>query len=247
MFNGFNNIMKKGSIISFVTVGVLVGVLITWQLITNAPLMNPSFPADELTARDNLISEFLTEQSYLQSRIVFLRSEIEDMEDYLNEQMEISDIQLLDNLKKGVGLTEVRGRGVEILLDDSPFASRGESKVSEVELVQAADIRDLVNVLFASNADAVAVNSQRITSSSPISSVGTTLLINNSYVAPPFTITAVGDVDLMIQRISNDSLLTSLFERSAKYKLPLQITIKEWITIPIYNGVYTANYLNLVE
>jgi uncharacterized protein YlxW (UPF0749 family) len=238
--------MKKRFAISLLVVGLVIGLLLTWQFFSKAPISS-SFLTDELQAKEDLFKDFLDEQAYLQSRIVFLREEMEETEKSLESQLEFSSINFLDNLKKDVGLTEINGKGIEILLDDSPFALRSGVEVSDTELVQAADIRDIVNILNAANAEAISVNNQRVIATSPISSVGTTILINNAHTAPPFTINAVGDVDLMLQRLQNDSLLSSLYERVSKYDLVLQFSVKEWIVVPIYNGDLNADYLNLID
>ncbi|MBD3360621.1 DUF881 domain-containing protein [Candidatus Peregrinibacteria bacterium] len=230
----------------FLFTGLFVGLLFTWQFLSNASVVS-DFPADEMEARDELFKDFLDEQSYLQSRIVFLREEIEDFQSEVELQSEVSNVEVLEDLKRDVGLSEVQGEGIEILLDDSPFALRSGSEVSDVELVQAADIRDIVNILYAANAEAISVNNQRIIATSPISSVGTTLLINNSYVAPPFTIKAIGDTEIMLERLLNENFLTSLFDRIRKYKVFFEVSVKNWLTIPIYNGDLKTSYLNLID
>ncbi|MFH1284493.1 MAG: DUF881 domain-containing protein [Candidatus Peregrinibacteria bacterium] len=238
--------MGKKFLIVLLITGFLVGLLITWQVLSSASVSS-DYPTDEVSARDSLLKSYLDDQSYMQSRIVSLRKQIEDSQNDIASLSEVNNLSVLDGLKNNVGLTEVRGSGVEILIDDSPFALRSGSSVSDSELVQASDIRDIVNVLNAAGAQAVSVNNQRIIASSPISSVGTTLLVNNSYIAPPFNISAVGDTELMLQRLLNETLLSSLYDRSAKFKLVFEISVKEWITIPIYNGDLKVNYLNLVD
>ena len=223
-----------------------MGVLLAWQFSTDKSLSG-SFPGDELQAKDELIKEYLDDQSYLQSRIVSLHEKIDGAESGLESQAEVANVEILDELKEDAGLSEVRGKGLEILLNDSPLALRDGADVSDIDLVQAADIRDIVNILNAANVDAISVNNQRIIATSPISSVGTTILINNSHTAPPFTINAVGDTDMMLERIQNDALLSSLFERVSTNKLVFQLTVKEWVSVPIYNGDLKVNYLNLVD
>src|SRR5690606_30062919 len=128
----------------------------------------------------------LDEQSYLQSRIVSLRKQIEDAEGLIEDHTQTVNFEIIEELKRDIGLTEVKGEGLEIIMGD---------------MAQASDIRDIINILNAASADAISINGQRIISNSSISSVGTTILINNAHIAPPFLITAVGDSDLMLQRL----------------------------------------------
>jgi len=238
--------MKKNYSLILLITSLLVGVLLTWQF-TSEKSYSSNFIADEMNARDTLLTEYLDEQAYLQSKILLYREEIEKTQASVEDQSQSSNLKLLEELKEDVGLTEVRGSGVEIMLDDSPFAKRDDNEVTDIELIQAADLRDVVNVLYASNVDAISINDQRIIATSTITSVGSTLLVNNSHIAPPFVIKAVGDSEIIIQRLLNEPSLSSLYERSAVNSLIVEIAIKEWLTVPRYNGNLNVNYLNLVS
>lgn len=238
--------MKKNFIYSLMITGFLIGILGVWQFNTPIPIAG-DFPSDEVTARSELLKEFLDEQSYLQSRIVSLRKDIEEAQTNIGEQTEEVNFEILEALKKMVGLTEVSGSGLEIFLDDSPLALRQGLEVTDVNLVQASDIRDVVNILNAAKADGISINNQRVVADSAISSVGTTILVNNSHIAPPFIVNAVGDSELMLQRLLNKTLLPEIYERAQKSGLIFKISRKETITIPIYNGDLNTSYINLVE
>lgn len=238
--------MTKKITVVFGVVGIFVGIMLTFQFRTSMPLSS-DFAADEALARENLFKEFLDEQLYLQDRIVNLREEISKTEADLNIQTETANLEILEGLKKEIGLSEIRGMGLTVTLQDGKNAAREGANVSDKDLVQASDIRDLINILFASNADAVAINDQRVIANSAISSVGTTVLVNNAYITPPFVISAVGDSDIMLQRILNDSLLEGLHERNRKQNIVMKIVVKNIMTIPIYSGDLKTNYLNLVN
>ncbi len=238
--------MKKNVLYAFLATGLLIGILATWQFQNDVPV-GSNFAVDEIEARKSLLKEFLDEQAYLQSRIVTLRKEIEDSQKSINAQTEKTNLEVLGKLKEDIGLTEAIGRGVEITLDDSPFALREGTNVTDEQLVQASDLRDVVNILSAADATAISINNQRVIATSPISSVGTTILVNNAYIAPPFIITAVGDTEIILQRLLNEKLLPSIYDRSAKTKLVFKIAMKEFLKIPIYNGDLNVDYLNLVE
>jgi uncharacterized protein YlxW (UPF0749 family) len=82
---------------------------------------------------------------------------------------------------------------------------------------------------------------------SAISSVGTAILVNNSFITPPFIIKAVGNKDSILQRLLNESLLESLYERKKESNIDFKIAIKNSITIPVYNGDLKVDHINLVE
>lgn len=230
-----------------VTSGVIIGLLMALHLSSNVPVTG-SFPTDELQTRDTLLKSYLDEQAYLQSKIVTLRKDVEKLHSSISHLSEEEKISTLNAYKKAVGLTEVTGPGLEILLDDSPFSLRnGNLAPSEKELIQASDLRDIVNLLFSADAEGISINNQRIIATSAISSVGTTILVNNTYIAPPFTIQAVGDTEIMAQRILASNIQKNLEERKKVSKIIYKITAKAGLLIPIYNSDLKTKHLNIVE
>lgn len=238
--------MKTNFLPIFLLIGLVMGLLLTWQFKTNIPIEG-DYPTDEIAAKEILLKSFLDEQAYLQSRIVTLRKQIDESQAQIESYSETANMELLDDLKREIGLTEISGEGLEVLLDDSPLVKREGQGVTDANLVQASDIRDIVNVLNSASVSAISINNQRIIADSPISSVGTTLLVNNSHIAPPFVISAVGDSDIMLQRLLNKSLLPDIYARRKDSKIAFQIFKKNRISIPIYNGDLKTSYLNLVE
>lgn len=229
-------VFQQKILITLSITGLVLGLLLSWQFTTNIPVEG-NFPTDEITAREELLKSYLDEQSYLQSKIVSLRKEIEDFQSTLELQTEISNLEILESLKAKIGLTTISGPGLEIVLDD---------KTSE-NLIQASDLRDVINLLNAAKIDAVAINNQRVIAGSGITAIGTNILVNNSHLAPPFVISAAGDTEIMLQRLLNKNLLPSIYERSAKKMIVFEIYKKNLVNIPIYNSELRTNYLNLVE
>jgi len=237
--------MQKKALVVFLVTGVFAGILLAWQFATRIP-KGTTFVADEWSARQDVLDNYLDEQAYLKSRIVTLRGQIQDSQGEISLQSEKTNLDILDNLKKAIGLTPISGEGVEITLNDSPLSLREGASVSDNLLIQAADLRDVVNLLFAAAAEAISINDQRIIATSPISSVGTTILINNSHIAAPFVIRAVGDTGIIRQRLLNRSLLEDLYARRDKGAIIFEAVTKNSLTIPIYNADLKAKYLNLV-
>lgn len=237
---------KYRSTIILLIVGFLIGGLISSHFKT--PFLTESdFLTEEIEAKEVLFKSFLDEQAYLQSRIVSLRENLSESQASITNSSESANLDLLDELKKKIGLTEYSGRGVEILLDDSPLALREGADNLNEKLVQASDLRDIVNLLFAADASAIAINGQRIIATSPISSIGTTILINNAYTSAPYTITAIGETDKMVRQLMNRSALPEIYQRKEKSALVFDIYVKNQLVVPIFNGDLNADYINLVE
>ncbi len=222
---------------TLLVIGLVLGLLFVWQFNTKIPFEG-NLPSEEVVAREELLKSFLDEQSYLQSRIVSLRKEIETYQANLDSQIQKTNLQILEDLKAKIALTQISGPGLEIIFDDVPNTEN---------FVQASDLRDIINLLNAANAEAISINNQRVIASSSINAIGTNILVNNSHLAPPFVISAVGDSEVFLQRILNKSLLPGIYERVGQKKIVMEIFKKNNVEIPIYNGDLKTNYLNLVE
>ncbi|HWI42402.1 MAG TPA: DUF881 domain-containing protein [Nocardioides sp.] len=84
------------------------------------------------------------------------------------------------------GFGRVSGDGVQVSLDNAPYADKDS-------LVRDSDLALLVNGLWSAGAEAVAVNGQRLTAMSAIRNSGDAIEVNRVGIAPPYTVTAIGD------------------------------------------------------
>jgi uncharacterized protein YlxW (UPF0749 family) len=238
--------MNKQILVALIVTGISLGTLLTWQFNTRVPIES-SFPSDEVEAKETLLKSLLDEQSYLQSRIVSLREETEEAQETVSLISRGSNLELLEAMKKDIGLNKVGGEGLEVTLNDSPLISRSDESISDSSLVQASDIRDVVNALQAGSAEAVSINGQRIIAGSTVSSVGTKILVNNSPITPPFVINAVGAQDVMMQRVLDKNMIPEIYAKSGHGGITFEVEKMVFISIPIYNGDFKLDYINLIE
>ena len=84
------------------------------------------------------------------------------------------------------GFEAVRGDGVRLTVDNSPYAA-------ENELVRSTDLATIANALWSAGAEAISINGQRLTGTGAISTSGDAIEVNLVGVAPPYTILAIGD------------------------------------------------------
>lgn len=98
----------------------------------------------------------------------------------------------LQMLKALAGETPLEGKGVEVYIDDSTLATKpGENQ--NLYIIHDEDLLRVVNELRAAGAEAISLNGQRLTSISEIRCVGPTVLVNETRVAAPFSISAIGN------------------------------------------------------
>jgi uncharacterized protein YlxW (UPF0749 family) len=97
------------------------------------------------------------------------------------------------------GATEVHGPGVKLVVDDAKDTETGggdareNSDFSDTGRVRDRDMQRVVNGLWASGAEAVAINGQRLTALSAIRAAGSAILVDNRPLVPPYTVLAIGD------------------------------------------------------
>lgn len=98
------------------------------------------------------------------------------------------------------GAVEVHGPGVKLVVDDAKAAdqsgdgdARETSGFSDTGRVRDRDLQRVVNGLWASGAEAVSINGQRLTALSAIRAAGDAILVDNKPLVPPYTVLAVGD------------------------------------------------------
>ena len=98
------------------------------------------------------------------------------------------------------GAVAVHGPGVKLVVDDAKEATTGgdggpreTSGFSDTGRVRDRDMQRVVNGLWASGAEAVSINGQRLTALSAIRAAGDAILVDNKPLVPPYTVLAVGD------------------------------------------------------
>ncbi|MFK4998043.1 DUF881 domain-containing protein [Bacillus sp. N9] len=98
-----------------------------------------------------------------------------------------------------LGKIKVQGPGIVITLEDGEFKSEGN--VNDY-LVHEQHVFAVINELFISGAQAIAVNGQRIKHDSYIVCMGPVITVDGNPYPAPFKITALGDADVMASAVT---------------------------------------------
>ncbi|WP_241157533.1 DUF881 domain-containing protein [Schaalia sp. ZJ1691] len=94
-------------------------------------------------------------------------------------------------------LTPVEGPGLKITLKDSASADATRTNGTMAGTVRDQDLNVIVNALWSSGAEAVAINGIRLGPGTFIRTAGSVILINVTPVQSPYTIEAIGDANVM--------------------------------------------------
>lgn len=232
--------------IALVCTGLLVGILLTAHFKSGVPAVS-SYPFEQYESHQELVKSYLDEQALLKSRIAVLREDLDAQQSTNQSINSIQEIKYLQDLKRELGLTDLDGAGVTIELDDSKRAKRQSGQIDDGGLVHAADLRDIINVLYSVGVEAVAVNDQRVVLTTSINGVGSTILVNNTNMLPPFTITAIGQPEALLSRLTSEKALPDFYRRVREDSLLLKLEARPYIHLPFYTGSFNSEFIQVVE
>ena len=144
---------------------------------------------------------------------------------------------------RNAGLTDVRGPGITITMNDS-LADFGAGVDLNSYLIHDEDLLNVVNELKSSGAEAIAINDQRIVAMSEIRCAGTTILVNGVKLATPYVIKAIGDSNMLESGISMRGGYVDILK---SWGIRFDITKASDIFIPKYATALSSKYLTTVE
>lgn len=216
-----------------ILLGIGIGVLISAQN-QSIPdrVTNPISPY--LSLKDTK-DELYTEQDQLREEIKNLQASIEtaqkNAEDVTLNKNEVAQLRYKKSL---AGLTKMNGPGIIITLNDS------QGGTSEDSIIHAADLRDTLNLLWGSGAEAISVNDQRIVLSSAVDCIVNTIMINGIRLSTPFRIEAIGDQNKMYENVINPFLLADLHRRQRESGIVFMVDKNNNITTPVFAGSFAV-------
>ncbi|MHB8508730.1 MAG: DUF881 domain-containing protein [Candidatus Dormibacteria bacterium] len=139
------------------------------------------------------------------------------------------------------GLTPVQGPGVVVELGSGPDP-HAPNDASEAWLVRYIDIQDVVNVLWASGAEAVSVNHQRVVPDSSFYQAGSDVLLNGVHLRSPYELDAIGDSGHFNQALGGDNNLSELKSRSQLYQLKFTWHAERGLRLAAFDGAFVMRY-----
>lgn len=186
----------------------------------------------------------------LQAQQEALKADILDLRRRIGE-LEAQDPGAADSLRRlyarleearlAAGLISVSGPGLAFLLED---ATQGGVDA----LVTARDVRVLVQELWLAGAEGIAVNGERIVGSSAIIDIGGSTLVNSAYLAPPYTITAIGPPDLYARLQGSAAFVQFVQGRIQPSGIRLSVAeLQEVDHLPAFAGTVSIRYAQPAE
>lgn len=140
--------------------------------------------------------------------------------------------------KLRAGLTSVTGPGIVIELDDNIAGQKANPNDDpNLYIIHYEDLLAIVSELKSGGAEAIAINEQRLVTTSELRCVGNVILVNTTRIAPPFVIQAIGSPSILTDMVSYGRLeymITSGF--------PVTLTSDQALILPAYKGGLQFKY-----
>ena len=213
---------------------VLVGLI----LVTAAGQARRSAPAAARTRAD-----LATQVRQRTAEVTALQHQVSDLSTRL-AQLRLTGLEgsasgralaeRLAGLQVAAGSVAASGPAVRVTLSDAPVAAAATDSAAQDNGGQVldTDLQHVVNALWASGAEAVAVNGQRVTALTSIRSAGDAIVVDFRPVDPPYTVTAIGDPDTLEQSFVSTAAAAELRTYSQAYGLGFVVKSLSRATVP---------------
>ncbi|MGC5166283.1 DUF881 domain-containing protein [Luteimicrobium sp. DT211] len=129
------------------------------------------------------------------------------------------------------GAAAVSGPGVTVTVSDAADAVAADGTVDPDRRVQDSDLQNVVNALWAGGAEAVAINGQRLTSTTAIRSAGSAILVDFVGLASPYHVEAVGDPDALRSSFATSTAADQLKVLGESYGLQSSVATEKHLEL----------------
>lgn len=224
---------------------VLLGALLAASALTlRAPTTAGSAARQQLIRQ---ITSSRTQGDLLSLRIAQLRDSIERTESGSPPAPGGALIGQVRQLELVTGAAAIAGPGLELTLDDAAAEAQGragrdsgaDQRTGSPDTqgrVLGRDLQVVVNGLWQSGAEAIAVNNQRLTARSAIRFAGAAILVDYRPLTRPYLIAAIGP-GTMETRFADSDAGAYLRALGATYGIPSSIAGKESISLSGGSGL----------
>ena len=134
-----------------------------------------------------------------------------------------------------------------MVLSDAPkeeidrAVEKGEVTADQL-VVHQQDIQAVVNALWSGGAEAMTLQKQRVISTTGIKCVGNTVVLHGVPYAPPYEITAIGDLDSLQDSLDSSDYIAGYKTYVDAHNLGYEVSTDDDVTMPAYDGSSDLRY-----
>jgi uncharacterized protein YlxW (UPF0749 family) len=203
--------------------------------------------ASSVTDLDTVVRQQRQRTDALQQRVAALTREVDSLGKAVDDE-EVSDLQQqVAALRGPAGFEEVHGPAITVVLSDAPkeeidrAVEKGEVTADQL-VVHQQDIQAVVNALWAGGAEAMTLQKQRVISTTGIKCVGNTVVLHGVPYAPPYEITAIGDLDALQISLDSSDYIAGYKTYVEAHNLGYEVSTDDDVTMPAYDGSSDLRY-----
>lgn len=239
-----NNNVKKIIIFTLMSMGLTYGACVQMKTVNNnGSTVNLTATQSELKSEILKTSEKYNNLSEELDKLEFELEEVREDSTSSNSELAILEESIKEK-NLSLGLTEVTGTGVKIMLNDNTTSTINNPFLNASDLlVHDGDLIHVVNELFNAGAEAISINEQRIISTTAIECDGNVIKVNGKKLGAPFEILAIGYPEQLAGLQRPGGYLETLGSRG----LVVNLTKQDSVTIPKYTGTIKFNYATNIE
>lgn len=221
------------------------GIAVQWRSQSRLPVSISEYSRQESA---ETIVRLETEQAALKETITQLRAELATYQELAADTGTLAQLQAqLQAARALAGLLPLTGPGVQVVLDDSRLRMQPVPENVSAYLIHEYDLRDVVNLLWMAGSEAIAINDERLVGTTSIYCVGSTILVNDTRLSPPYLIAAIGDPDAQVDMLNNPLYLENLRQRAKIYGVQFTVSRQDELIIPAFDGGFRIEYARVRE
>lgn len=225
--------MKKDKIIVSITVFFMCIVLTCVMFMQFKTARQTNLTDIENMNEDELKSEIILWQNRyneIDQKLTSRNQTIDEYESILQNNDETAKVldKELNELEKLVGITDVRGDGIVITLEDND-----EGQVTAMVLL------NLVNELKYAGGEAISINGIRIVNMTDIVDVNYIVQIEGQKISSPYTVNCIGDQNFLLNTLNSKNGYVQTYTDSG---ITVKIEAQDDIKINKYNGSLDIKY-----
>jgi uncharacterized protein YlxW (UPF0749 family) len=227
-----------------VVVFVVAGALFVTSSLASGGL---DLRASSVTDLDTVVRQQRQRTDDLQQQVATLTREVDRLGKSVDDAQVAAVQRQVAALRGPAGFEEVHGPAITVVLSDAPeeeidrAVEKGEVTADQL-VVHQQDIQAVVNALWAGGAEAMTLQKQRVVSTTGIKCVGNTVVLHGVPYAPPYEITAIGDLGSLQLSLDASDYIEGYRTYVTAHNLGYEVSTDPDVTMPAYDGTSDLRY-----
>ncbi|HEX6149490.1 DUF881 domain-containing protein [Nocardioides sp.] len=185
------------------------------------------------------------EYEELQARVQELDGDVERLTNRVGTKQVREIRQQVNELRAPAGLTPVAGPGVTVTLSDAPAeVINSSSRDIKLLVVHQQDIQAVVNAMWKGGAEALTLQGKRVITTTGIKCEGNAVMIQGIAYPQPYTISAIGNPQQLLNALDDDDYLEAYRRGSALPDVSVgwDLEVEEQLEMPGFDGISPLTY-----